>query len=509
MPTIRTFFDDRSGSIMPLFAVMLVTMFGMIGAAVDFARWHNAKKHVSDLTDRALVAAGRQLQTVPSEPENALAAAQIYFDEQIKRGLTVITPAARFKLTDGNMGIEARVTGTIKTPFLKFVSVPSLPIDTTSRVQFSTGSTGGTGVELSMMLDVTGSMCNDGEGPCTSSTKLDALKQAAKNLVDILIHDNQDAKIAIVPFSTRVRLGQHTDFAAIDLASKVTGLPTNWTGWWAYCAAGSGSGGSETSGNWACNSVAVEKVENWPLIPCITDRNGSEADTDAAPGPNTWSNAHGGDRFPLSRNSGNTPFTSATGLSEKDPSSNWNYMDYNCADIGAGNSIIPLSKDADTLKSAIDGLEAYGSTAGALGTAWAWYVLSPNWNKIWSGDSAPASYGLIDSRGPTGAPRLRKIAVLMTDGDYNTYTSNKNTDPATVTAHAKALCENMKAKGVEVFTVGFKLNELPGVERSRAIETLEACGSDVGHFYNSIDENHLLNAFRDIALKISVLYIAQ
>ena len=48
------------------------------------------------------------------------------------------------------------------------------------------------------------------------------------------------------------------------------------------------------------------------------------------------------------------------------------------------NSVYPLTDDKDVLKRRIDKLTTSGSTAGHLGTAWAWYLLSPNWNSIFS-----------------------------------------------------------------------------------------------------------------------------
>ena len=46
------------------------------------------------------------------------------------------------------------------------------------------------------------------------------------------------------------------------------------------------------------------------------------------------------------------------------------------------NSIQPLTNDTAMLKRRIDKLQTGGSTAGHLGTAWAWYLLSPNWNTV-------------------------------------------------------------------------------------------------------------------------------
>ena len=53
-----------------------------------------------------------------------------------------------------------------------------------------------------------------------------------------------------------------------------------------------------------------------------------------------------------------------------------------------GATIVPLTSDRDKLKDAIDEFKASGTTAGQLGTAFAWYLLSPNWSDVWREDSA-------------------------------------------------------------------------------------------------------------------------
>jgi hypothetical protein len=66
------------------------------------------------------------------------------------------------------------------------------------------------------------------------------------------------------------------------------------------------------------------------------------------------------------------------------------------------------------------------------------------------------------------------------------------------------LCDNMKAKGIVVYTVGFELSN-----GSTAKETLKKCATSLEHFYDADDVAALKLAFRDIALKISTLRIAQ
>jgi hypothetical protein len=164
---------------------------------------------------------------------------------------------------------------------------------------------------------------------------------------------------------------------------------------------------------------------------------------------------------------------------------------------------MPLSMQKQQLKDKIDGLEAHGSTAGALGTAWAWYMLSPKWNGVWTGQSQPGSYADVTTIQDNGRPLLRKVAILMTDGVYNTYRGWKNQNQQTISNYAKQLCTNMKAQGIEIFTVGLALDELSTSERAIAEDTLRSCGTDVSHFYSTLDVAELQTAFQDIAYQLS------
>jgi hypothetical protein len=182
------------------------------------------------------------------------------------------------------------------------------------------------------------------------------------------------------------------------------------------------------------------------------------------------------------------------------------------------NSIQPLTKDRTLLKRRIDKFVATGSTAGHLGTAWAWYLLSPNWNYLFPTASAAAPYSDLTVLNSKGQPKLRKIAVLMTDGEYNiNYCKgveaknsdqspdiNCNSENGKSLAQAATLCTAMKnpvgnnSAKIEVFTVGFQVN-------STARTFLQTCATDASHYYDATTEVALQAAFRDIALKIATL----
>jgi Flp pilus assembly protein TadG len=166
---------------------------------------------------------------------------------------------------------------------------------------------------------------------------------------------------------------------------------------------------------------------------------------------------------------------------------------------GANNcpsaTIQPIIEDKNVLKSAVDSYSAGGSTAGHLGSAFAWYLLSPEWSSVWPIASEPAAY----SSGTT-----TKVAILMTDGEYNTVGgihSGGNIGPSS--DFAKDTCAAMKTKGITIYTVGFKLNA------PTAINTLQSCATDSNKFYSAEDGEALRSAFQAIAQDIATLRIAE
>lgn len=69
--------------------------------------------------------------------------------------------------------------------------------------------------------------------------------------------------------------------------------------------------------------------------------------------------------------------------------------------------------ERDSFKTSIDNLSPWGGTAGHIGAALGWYMLSPEWAGFWP--RAPRNYD---------PNRVIKAIVLMTDGEMNTSYAN-------------------------------------------------------------------------------------
>lgn len=163
---------------------------------------------------------------------------------------------------------------------------------------------------------------------------------------------------------------------------------------------------------------------------------------------------------------------------------------------GCSNAeVLPMTSDKTVLKSTVDSYWTNSSTAGHLGTAFAWYLLSPEWATIWPVASQPVAYN-------TG--NTTKVAILMTDGEYNTVNgAMAGANVPKSQQFAKETCAAMKAKGIVVYTVGFQLTA------ANATETLQDCASGFTKFYPAEDGDALRTAFQAIAQDIATLRIAE
>jgi hypothetical protein len=169
-------------------------------------------------------------------------------------------------------------------------------------------------------------------------------------------------------------------------------------------------------------------------------------------------------------------------------------------------AVVPLTADADRLKTEIGEFAASGGTAGHIGIQWGWYVLSRNWGGVMKASEQPAA---------SDPKKVAKIAILMTDGEFNLSYFDAGSvgqvynDAGKVQTRqaASELCSAMRDQGIEIFTIGFDLNE------KNAKATLRDCASKdtpkTRHFYEAANGAELAQAFRNIALNVESLYLTR
>lgn len=428
--TIRQLERDERGSTAMIFALTVAVVISMVGGAVDYGRAVKIRDQMQHAVDAAILAGARSWQLdgdLVVAQQRALEFYNRNKPAEIESTVTGFTSdAVRNALT-----LEAEAL--VPTPFLSLIRSQGFTVQARAEALLAVGGNSETNLEISLMLDVTGSM---------SGQKIVDLRDAAKDLIDIVVWSDQSeytSKVALAPFAPRVNVG--------SLVANFTGLPATRT----------------ISG------------QSRKLIQCVTERIGTHEFTDQAPGAGAYLR----------------PYNGITSTTNSSYNNNWSSSG-NCTD--PGEQIMPLTSDRTVLKNRIDTFTASGSTAGALGTAWAWYLLSPKWAHFWPSASRPVAYGTANTQ---------KIAVLMTDGEYN-YWGGASANVTTTNNKTLSLCSGMKTAGITVYTVGFDLGG-----SNAAINMLRSCASDPSKFYNAEDGAALRAAFRDIALQIATLRLSQ
>ena len=307
---------DRRGSISLIFGASMLPMVLFAGMAMDYAKATRTRGQLQAAADAAVLSTSRSGALTDSQRAQR---ATEFFRANLTANplLAGVVPT----VTATNLSVTLTAQTSISTSFMRIAGISEISVGVQSGVNFK-----GKRIELALMTDITGSMAEVRNG----APKIDGLKLAAADLLNIILPDNasaDSARVALIPFANYVNAGSY--------APDVTGLDPTKT---------------------QSNTIL-------DLITCVTERTGTDAYTDAAPGPSAYV---GG---------------AAQG------SSNDNYSaDGHCNRNNSGAplpQVMPLTNDKVALLSTVESFTPAGTTAGHLGTAWAWYALAPSWNAIW------------------------------------------------------------------------------------------------------------------------------
>ena len=198
--------DNQRGNVATMFALSLVPIFGMVGAAIDYAHVSEVRAKVADALDAGVLAVGTQANMTDDQ---AFTIVNDWLGAHLGSEYDGYWKLDSVKLGDDGT-IVATASGAVDTTVAKILGVNEIPIVVTSEAIRSLGK-----VEVVLALDNTGSM---------KGTKLTKLKEAAEALVESLAkatQDPEDLKIALVPFSQTVNVGpSYKNAAWMDTAAK-------------------------------------------------------------------------------------------------------------------------------------------------------------------------------------------------------------------------------------------------------------------------------------------------
>ncbi len=452
---VRRFGRDRRGNYGMMMAVLAPTLLLGAGFGINIAQVSNTRSNLLAALDSAVTSTARDLTTGVIKEQDARASLEAFL---FSNGVRSFSRRDRLTLDSVVLDkprktVEAKASVVVDVAFPLFGAANVQTITAESAARYSDRR-----IEVVMMLDVTGSMKKSGK-----TDKIGDLQAAARLAVTALLEGNRHSpdriRISIVPYAEAVNVGALADSAVFFEVNGGPDLPP-----------------PDDDPYWASAPARTDNCATERLLP------GNTVDySDDAP--------------------------DATNLNEENKSYRKLVNRDDRLVVCPSARIVALTSDETSLLDTIDAFKADGVTAGGIAAQWGYYMLSPKWR------SAIAGAGMGDGPADHHPERVGKIAILMTDGAFNTAfaavpgTEKPRMDQGSRSVNrAKSVCTRMKQDGIEVFTIGFAL---PSGESSSARKVLKDCASPdtplTRHFYDAATGDALKTAFSDIVRNIERL----
>ncbi len=460
-PLVRRFLSDRSGGVAMIVGMSIFVLAGALGVAVDSTRGYAAKSKLQDAVDAAALAGAKAysqgLTAGEDDTPKAFASteARMFFDANYASDyMGGVIADFDAKIDEASESIVVKAEATIPTSFMQIFGFDEVTVSSEAQVIAAQ-----TGLELALIVDVTGSM---NQTDSNGDVKIDSLQTAGLKLLKTLYGEKASLPgvyLSLVPYRAAVNVGSDRttwlrDYKASDFS------PEGWRG-------------------------------------CVLARKKPRDQRDNP--PNKKNN-----RFP--------PYFWPA--SKYGYWANYFFGPYSPNQVCPINEIIPLTDSRDTIEDGIKALDAQsgGGTQTSQGLVWGWRTISERWKGYWGGPT-PSDMPLAYDE-----PNLIKAVVFMTDGiadigwELMAYgflsegklgTTNETVAESEINKRLSKICEDIKAKGIQIFSVMFAVSD-PTIET-----TYRDCASDPASFFNSPTGEELEIAFEQIGRKLASLRIAK
>lgn len=461
--SVRPLRDTRGATAM-MFALAMIPMFGAIGLAVDSSLGYILRSRLSKSIDVAGLAAGRVALN-----DNAEDVARKFFDANFGSvSGSISLTSFDYDLDETKQFVTITASASAPTYFMRIFGHDTIEVSARTVIERQTS-----GMELALVMDVTGSMNSGG--------KFNAMQAAAFDLIEIIYGEETEVDnlyISLVPFSATVNIGNTR------------------TGWLA-------------SGDRVLTSLSDFSTAGWKG--CVEARANPLDEDDTPPGDGPFSSY-----FYAS--------TAATQDNKWPPmkTGQWEGNSGRGPNLGCGPTLTPLTKSRATIDTAIGNLAPWsrGGTTGNLGLSWGWRTLSPRWRGLWGGET-PADFPLDYDE-----EFMDKVVVILTDGenqfydqysgdapksDYTAYgrienlgVSNLSQGRAILDTRMARTCEAMKDDAIRIYTITF------GSSVGSTAKTLyENCATLKSMYYHAPSNSELAGVFRAIGGELANLRIAE
>lgn len=190
---LRHFATDTRGNIAVITVFLLVPILVIAGGATDIARQESYRAHLQDSVDRAVLAAAPLDQTLSVTDTVREYLKSLPFADQV-------TVVPTYTTHTNSKVVTLTASYVMPTYFLHFIGKPSLKV-----IASATAEEKRTNIEISLILDVSGSMR---EISNSGNRRIDELKPAAKEFLDLVLSASakEYTSVNIVPYAGDVNV---------------------------------------------------------------------------------------------------------------------------------------------------------------------------------------------------------------------------------------------------------------------------------------------------------------
>ena len=599
---------DRRGGIALATALAAIPLIIAAGLAIDGARAWLVSSRLQASLDAAALAGARNLNVTRTARDTEIRAMfwanfsaaipdPLMPDRRIGfLGSSTETPVIRDRSDSpliADTAIEISVSAVVPTTFMRIAGINTVRVAASAQARRAD-----LGMELALVLDVTGSMganyrTNSANATdFNTATNIHAVRLASQDLLTILYGERRFVDglwVSVVPYTTTVNVGSGRTGQGrlgvnrsqgpnriVNLNRLQASITDGRHSWGQAGAAAYGPAGWDgcIEARWEDSSAADYEAPPGPLglrpffnpstlrfatIPAnVNDHINALMRRDAQnrlfPGDNDW--------IPAIATIGGT--NSPLAITEQWRS--WRENNNVGPNLGCPeDEVLPLTADRDVVMRHVSELRSTfrGGTMTNIGLQAGWWTLSPLWREVWNLGPAPAGQ---DTPLPLnyGAPFMRKVVVLMTDGenqwfdfpggwpgrcttganttrrtlpwlattnvpvlqpvacpsgapndndaDYTGYgrlrdgnlgTTNPGEATNVLDARMLELCNALKNAGIIIYTVTFNLNVVSTQNLFRN------CASSPDYYFNSPTGADLRAAFQTIGSQLANLRLTQ
>lgn len=439
MNALKNYLRSIAGVTAVAFAMAIPVVVGVAGMAIDVSNAYLIKQRLSHAVDAAALAAA----AAANSTADLNATVQEFFE--LNYPSNRIGAPYNVQVTVNGSDIKVSATANYVTYFARVLALDEIEIieDTIVTREII-------GLEVAMVLDVTGSM--------NTNNNIGTLRTAATNFTNILLNNAaypDSVKIGLVPFATAVNVGPYGlgrlpsgatyDTAFVRNPNNRTFNQGSSTQWWG----------------------------------CVLDNHPTPQDTQNSQSSWLWDMyryTNSGARDTRIRNQS----VAVNSLCNR-------------------SYILPLTSNRTSIITRINGLQADGNTLSNLGMVWGYRLLSPEF---------PFREGVAwDNQ------EWRKVVILMTDGDnftndvyngYGRWLDNQSITVTTLNQRLAQTCTNMKNNGITVYTVTFS----SGINQTTK-DFYKNCASDVNKWIDAPTQADLVAAFEQISRELSNIHIKE